>query len=276
MTKAVKPNSWAVVTGASSGIGHALASELARRGHNIVAIGRRPDALNKTCQAISKAHDVQTRSIPLDLLSQDAIGQIEDAIEGLEVDIVVSNAGADAMGAVLAVEVDALRTSLHLNTRVHLEIVHFFGRRFVTQGRGRILLVSSIAGQQGTPYMGNYAGSKAYILNLGMAMNYELRRTNVGVTVLMPGPTRTPGVLDRTDIPLANLPGPLMDPVKVARVALDALERGRPYVVPGGMNKVLVWISRFLGPRFGRDLWGLLMSKVVPERLAVTAHSRFR
>jgi hypothetical protein len=90
---------------------------------------------------------------------------------------------------------------LRLNTGAHLQLVHHFGRLFEKHGGGGMLLVSSTAALQGTPFLANYAGAKAYLLNMGMALNYEMRETGINVTVLVPGPTKTPGLLEKPSFP---------------------------------------------------------------------------
>jgi short-subunit dehydrogenase len=184
--------------------------------------------------------------------------------------LLISNAGDDAMGALLRVELPELNKMLQLNTASHLALVHHFGRRFENRNSGGILLVSSTAGLQGTPYLGNYAGSKAYLLNLGMALNYEMRGTGVKVTVLMPGPTKTPGLVDKPAIPLASLPAPQMSPESVARIGLQALTKNKPYVIAGAMNRIMAIVGGVLGRTAGRNMWGGLLKGIVPEELRAT------
>ena len=172
-----------------------------------------------------------------------------------------------ALGAILKVELPRLTKMLRLNTQTHLELTHHFGRRFEKRGKGGIILVSSTAGLQGTPFAGNYAGAKAYLLNLGMALNYEMRNTGVNVTVLLPGPTRTPGLMEKPDIPLHKLPAPVMEAAAVAKIGLRAISRNKPFVIAGRMNRVMSNIGVLLGKVRSRNMWGGLLKGIVPREL---------
>lgn len=260
---------WALVTGANSGIGAAFTARLASQGYNLVLVGRREEAIQQACDEITRDHGVQTRSLVVDLSSPDFLEEISRQTAGLDIGLLISNAGDDAMGALLRVELSALKRMLQLNTASHLELVHHFGRRFEKRGGGGILLVSSTAGLQGTPYLANYAGSKAYMLNLGMAFNYEMRGTGVNMTVLMPGPTNTPGLTEKPAIPLASLPAPQMKADTVAAIGLRALAKNKPYVIAGIMNQLMSSIGNVLGKTGGRNMWGGLMKGIVPSELRV-------
>ena len=139
-------------------------------------VGRRPDALHALSSTLTQSHGVQTREVSIDLSDPDFLLSLAEATEDLDIGLLVSNAGDDAMGAILRVELTRLTKMLRLNTQAHLELTHHFGRRFEQRGKGGIILVSSIAGLQGTPFAGNYAGAKAYLLNMGMALNYGNER----------------------------------------------------------------------------------------------------
>lgn len=262
-----KFGTWALVTGANSGIGAAFSQQLAQEGYNIVLTGRRAEALCTAARQLEKDHGVETHVIVVDLSQDGFMGQIEAETAGLDVGMLVSNAGEAAMGALLKVELSRLTQMLHLNTQTHLELVHSFGRRFAKKGKGAILLVSSTAGLQGTPYAANYAGAKAYLLNLGMALNYEMRGTGVNVSVLLPGPTKTPGLNEKLDIPLAQLPAPKMAPAVVARIGLRALVQNKPFVIAGRTNRVMGWMGNVIGKTSSRNMWGSLIKGLVPKEL---------
>ncbi len=156
---------------------------------------------------------------------------------------------------------------LRLNTQTHLELIHHFGRLFEKRSSGGILLISSTAGLQGPPFIANYAGSKAYLLNVGMALNYEMRGTGVDVTVLLPGPTKTPGLMEKPAIPLHTLPAPKMSPDAVAKIGLQALAKNKPFVIAGRLNRVMANVGAMLGKLQGRNMWGALMKSIVPAEL---------
>ncbi len=260
---------WALITGANSGIGAAFAEELAQQGYNIALVGRRFEALHTTAQQLEKIHMVKTRVIAVDLSDSDALTHISDNTSDLDIGLLISNAGDDAMGAMLRVELPKLTQMLRLNTQTHLELTHHFGRLFENRGSGGILLVSSTAGLQATPFLGNYAGSKAYLLNLGMALNYEMRGTGVDVTVLLPGPTKTPGLLEKPAIAIHALPAPQMSAKSVARIGLEALKKNKPFVIAGRLNRLMANVGTLFGKVQGRNMWGALVKGVVPADLRV-------
>jgi uncharacterized protein len=164
----------------------------------------------------------------VDLSTPDFLAQLAARTNDIDVGLLVSNASDDAMGALVRVPLEQLTKMLRLNTGVHLQLVRHFRRLFEKRGGGSILLVSSTADLQGTPFLANYAGAKAYLLNMGMALNYEMRGTGINVTILVPGPTKTPGLLEKPAVPLNKLPAPAMKAAVVEQIGLSALARNKP------------------------------------------------
>jgi short-subunit dehydrogenase len=262
--------SWAVVTGASSGIGTGYARDLAARGINVVLVGRRDVVLKEIGDQLESAHGIKTRVVSTDLSEDDFLDDIRLTTDDLDIGLLVSNAGAAAMGAMIRVDVNDLARNLQLNTTAHLILTHHFGKRFVERGRGGIVLVGSMAGMQGTPFGANYAGAKAYIHMLGQALNYEFQDAGVSVSVIAPGPTKTPALIDRTDIDLGQLPGPVMDVSKLVDLSLKGLAKNKPIVIPGASNKMIDSMSRRVMPRQGaRNMMGSITARHVPEELKV-------
>lgn len=268
-TETQKFGPWALITGANSGIGAAFAGILAARGYNIALVGRREGALQKVSEMLKETNATQTRVVVVDLSDTGFLAQLAEKTKDLDIGLLISNAVDAAMGALLRVELPKLTHMLRLNTQTHLELAHHFGRLFEKRGKGGIILVSSTAGLQGTPFVANYAGSKAYLLNIGMALNYEMRGTGVNVSVLVPGPTSTPGLLEKPAIPLASLPAPQMKPQTVAKIGLKALAKNKPFVIAGFMNRVMANFGGALGKTGGRNMWGGLMKGIVPKELKV-------
>lgn len=261
---------WAVVTGASSGIGAEFARHLAATGINVVAVGRRDAELKALAAELERDHGVETRIASVDLTDHGFLDDLRSVTDPLEVGLVVSAAGADAMGAVLRVDLDGLGRMLALNTAAHLALAHHFGERLVARGRGGILMVGSTAGMQAVPLNGNYSGAKAYVHSLGQALNYELRDTGVHVSVTVPGPTATPGLLERTDIDLGRIPGKPMSPERVVVAGLKALTRNKPIVVIGAQNKLMDLVGRHLVSRRAiRNLYGAMLTRLAPASLKV-------
>lgn len=182
---------WAVVTGASSGIGKEFARQIAASGISVVLVARRLDLLEEVGREIAKEHGVQYRAVKVDLTDEDAIETMEAATHDLDVGLVVSNAGDVNVGEFLAMERGALLRSVRINVTAHLNLSHNFGPRLAKRGRGGLLLVSSMAASQGLTYLAEYAAAKAYVLILGEGLHHELKKLGLNVTVLLPGTTDT-------------------------------------------------------------------------------------
>lgn len=258
---------WALITGANAGIGAGFAHLLAAQGYNLALVGRRPEALRESSAELTQAHGIQTRDVVVDLSEPDFLPILAKATADLDIGLLISNAGGAAMGAMLRVDLPRLTSMLRLNTQAHLELAHHFGRRFEERGNGGIVLVSSTAGLQGTPFAGNYAGAKAYLLNLGAALNYEMKGTGVNVTVLLPGPTRTPGMMEKLDIPLYKLPAPMMQAETVASIGLRAVRRNKPFVIAGRLNRLMSNFGVLIGKVASRNMWGGMVKGLVPAEL---------
>ncbi|WP_166850377.1 SDR family oxidoreductase [Isoptericola sp. BMS4] len=238
----------AIVTGASSGIGRQFAEQLAAAGMNVVLVARRKDRLDELAAEISGEHGVECRTVALDLLAHGAIDQLSQEVAGLDVGIVVANAGIYYAGPLvdnaLADELDVLS----LDAAIPLQLAHRFGREFVRRRRGALVLVSSSIAASPVPYEANYAAAKAYVLSLGQALSHEWKKDGVDVLVVSPGPTRTEGLDNAVGIDFSKLGGATMDPAQVARTALDNLGR-RVHVIPGLRNKLADVAGKYLLPR---------------------------
>ena len=252
---------WALVTGASSGIGKEIATELAARGLNIVIVARRQKLLDELKQSIAKEHSVEVRTIPLDLTEADAITRIDAATQDLDIGLVVPNAGVAMTGEFVDTDPQRNENMVRLNMLAPMEMAHSFGRKLAARGSGGILFVSSGFGYQGIPYVANYAATKAYILTLGEALHVELGRHGVDVTVLSPGLTAT-AMPDSMPIDFNKLPMIAMKPVTVARTGINALGK-KATVVPGLMNKFYVWENRLMPRSWPVGLFGFMIRRAI-------------
>lgn len=255
---------WALVTGASSGIGYAFAEQLAKDGVNVVLTARSRGRLEEVSQKLRAEHSILTRVVPCDLSTRDSATKLSEDLHDLDIGLVVSNAGAGMMGEFLDQELRGLEAMAHLNVVAHLGVAHAFGRRLRDRGGGGLLLVSSTAGLQGVPYSANYAAAKAYILTLGEGLNAELESAGVNVSVTVPGPTSTPGFHERDDIDLSVMPMRPMAASAVAQGGLRALARGKVVYVPGVLNRVMAWLGRrVFSRRTNTRMFGLIMKRAV-------------
>jgi hypothetical protein len=228
---------WAVVTGASSGIGREFANQLAAAGINLVLVARRLDVLQGLGAALARQNGVDYRAVGVDLSDPGMLTPIAQATNDIDVGLLVSNAGAALPGPFLDSDLQAQRAILRLNTAAHLGLTHHFGERLVRRGSGGIVLVSALGATHGVPYMAHSAATKAYVASLGAGLHVELAKHGVHVTVLHPGPTRTP-VLTELGLDPDKMPIPPMTPHDCVSETLRALQRNRARCIPGRINRV--------------------------------------
>lgn len=224
---------WAVVTGASSGIGRATAADLAARGLHLVLVARRQAVLDDLATELATAHGVETRVVAADLARSDGLDAVEVATASLDVGLLVAAAGFGTSGPFLNADLDEELEMLAVNGRATLRAAYHFGRRFAERGRGGIVLFGSLVGFQGTPYAAHYAATKAYVQTLAEALHVELAPLGIDVLSSAPGPVHT-GFADRADMRM----GAALRPEDVVRPTLNALGR-KQTVRPGLLTKVL-------------------------------------
>jgi short-subunit dehydrogenase len=246
---------WAIVTGASSGIGRAFAAHLAAQGLNLVLVARSTDQLSELGKALTAAHGIHHRVATVDLEEPQGAQRLIEATADLDVGLLVSNAGAGQPGALLEQDMMALHRRLQLNAISHLELAHHVGRRLVARGRGGMLLVAALGGH-GIPHMAHDSAAKGYVLNLGEALHHELKQAGVAVTVLLPGNVETPIIdklgIDRKWMPLRTLPADV-----AVREAMAALTSGKPSHVPGlAMRTLSRLLPRALSVRVNGRMLG--------------------
>jgi uncharacterized protein len=254
---------FAVVTGASSGIGEQFSRQLAAAGVNVVMVARRKARLDALAAELSRTYGTTNQVIELDLLDDRAVEDLLQQTKDLDVGIVVANAGIYVAGPMMNNKLGEELDVLKLDAAIPLQLAHGFGQLFRDRRRGALILVSSTIAATAAPYLANYAAVKAYILSLGQALSYEMKKHGVHVLVISPGPTKTEGVDNAVGIDFAKLPVPMMDPDRVAKVALNSLGK-RTHVVAGGANKFMDALTKFVLPRwlstrmYGRLLRGAL------------------
>jgi short-subunit dehydrogenase len=227
---------WALVTGASAGIGKEFAHQLAAHGLNVVVTARRGAALETLAAAVAGRYGVQCRPLPLDLAGDDPLQTLASATRDLDIGLVISNAGDAVPGEFLTTPPEALRAIVRLNVLAQLEVAHYFGQRLAARKRGGLVLVGALGASRGVPFMANAAATKAYVHSLGEALHVELGKLGVTVTVLMPGPTDTEA---RAKLGIENPP---MKPLGVrpcVTEALRALDANRARIVPGRLVRTL-------------------------------------
>jgi short-subunit dehydrogenase len=223
---------FALIAGASVGLGAEFAAQLAARGLNLLLLARRAEVLAPLAARLSASSGVEVRTAAIDLAAGDLLARVREAAGDLEIGLLVYNAAFSLIGPFLDQPlVDHLRI-LDVNCRGPLILAHELGRAMVARGRGGIVLMSSMAGAQGSPQLATYSASKAFDLVLAEALWGELEARGVDVIACRAGATRTPNF--EQSMPQGG-PRP-MEPGPVVRATLDALGRG-PSVVPGALNR---------------------------------------
>lgn len=235
---------WAVVAGASAGLGEAFARLLAARGLDLVLLARRADALARVAGELRAAHGIAVRTEALDLARPDVADAAARAAAGAEIGLLVYNAAHSAIGPFLERPLEEHLRVVDVNVRGPLALAHRLGADMARRGRGGILLMGSLAASQGNPLLASYAASKAFEWVLAEGLWAELRASGVDVLACRAGATRTPGYA--ASRPRRSVP--LMEADEVARQALAALGRG-PSAVAGTLNRVAAFAFARLLPR---------------------------
>jgi short-subunit dehydrogenase len=228
---------WAVVTGASSGIGSEFARRLAADGIHVTLVSRRAPALEALGSELSGTYGIQHRVVAVDLTKGDALSAIDAATHDLDVGLLVSNAGDARPGEFLAADLDEMHATVRVNVLAHLDLVHHFGRRLAARKGGGIALVGALGASDGVPFMANAAATKAYVRSLGEALHFELAKHGIAVTVLLPGPTDTPAL---EKLGIENPPMKPMGVEQCVAEALRALSANRATIVPGRLVRLML------------------------------------
>lgn len=227
-----------LITGASSGIGEAIAWVFAEHGHDLILVARSADKLEVLADALVSQHEVTVSVRPMDLSKSSGAESLARALqrEGLQVDILVNNAGVLEHGAFIDISPEDHQRMVQLNVAGLTNILVNFVPDMVSRQSGRILNVASTAAFQPIPSLSTYAATKAYVLSLSEALAEELRGAGITVTALCPGVTNTNMMADIGSV-AERMPSVLVGDVEdVARKAFAACMKGVPIVVPGKIN----------------------------------------
>ena len=248
----------ALVTGASSGIGDALARVFAEKGFDLVISARREDRLTALADELS----VDVITVACDLSTPEGIEKLITATAETKIDVLVNNAGIAYSGDFSGQRIDDIQNMTNLNIIAPTALCHHFIGRMIKQGAGRVLNVASVASFQPVPSMSAYAATKAYVLSLTESLSEECRGSGVYITALCPGLTKTDMV---EDVQGSNVPEFLMsDPHDVAREGYDALMSGEVIRIPGVTNQAAIAWAKHQPRWLVRGLGGLL-AKISPK-----------
>jgi uncharacterized protein len=218
----------ALVTGASSGIGEAFAAALAARGLDLMVVARRLDRLGALAERLTKAHRIRVQTLQVDLARPEAARQMLDATRGLDVGLVVSNAGFGLKGEHAANDPQAMADMLMVNCNVPMQLAHGFIPRLRRRGRGGVILTSSVEGLIGCPYSTAYSATKALVVALGEGLWGELQPEGIDVLTLCPGPTESEAAA-RQGVDISKLQN-VMAAAEVAELTLHNIQNGPTYI----------------------------------------------
>ncbi len=242
------PDTTVAITGASSGIGEALARELASLGHNVSLVARRKDKLNELARTLRSEFGVEVDVHPTDLSRDRARARLlRDVRGGRTVVGLCNNAGIGAFGHVLSHDVAEEETMFRTNALALFDLTNHLVRDMVDRGEGAVLNTASILAFAPIPHNATYAATKAFIVSFSEALHTELQGTGVSCTTVNPGPTRTP-IFDNAGAPGAARFGPGLlwqDAEDVARAGVSGMVAGRRSVTPGWTNKAAALGLRF-------------------------------
>ena len=244
----VRYGQWAIVAGASEGLGAEYAKQLASRGLNLILIARRAELLQSLATKLSDHYYVEIKTIALDLSLPDTASQILEIANGPEIGLLVYNAAFSAVGPFLEKSLDDHLKEIDTNVRAPLKLVYLFGERMAQRGRGGIILMASLSAFQGSAYISTYAATKAFNIVLAEGLWEEWRSRGVDVLVCVAGAIKTPNYIASQPKQTGRFSDLTMEPERVVQEALAALGK-RPYVIPGRMNRFSSSIMRHLMPR---------------------------
>mgnify|MGYP002639826729 CR=1 FL=1 len=254
-------STWALVTGASSGLGVDFARQLAADGHNLILVARREQALQDLALQLHNQYAIKVEVVALDLSIRDAANQLFAKTEsaGWAVDVLINNAGFGCYGDFLEQDLDRAQSMLDLNISTLVRLTHLFGGAMKTRGKGRILQVASTAAYQATPSYSTYAAAKAFVLHFGEGVNHEWKGSGVSCTTLSPGVTATEFLKVSGQSATFYQRMVMMQSPDVVRIGLRAMFKGKSSIVPGIMNKVTAWSIRTIPRTWATSIGQMLM-----------------
>ena len=250
---------WALVTGASSGIGAEFAARLAGRGMHLILAARRTDRMKELAEDLSTRHGTKCHIVTIDLAADGAGKQLADEIDrlGVTVELLINNAGVGMIGDIETTDPDEIQKMLRLNVCVLTDLTYRILPGMLERQHGAVINVSSVAAFQPVAYMGAYAATKSYVLHFSEALWAEARSRGVTVMALCPGVTQTE-FFDHAGAPGWLQKHTSQTPQRVVKKALRALEKRRQYIIP-------TW----------RDYLMSLLVRMATRRTAVNESKRY-
>ena len=243
---------YALITGASSGIGRCYANEMASRGYNIIAVSNQAEQLDTLAKELSLTYKVSVNTICIDLAAPTSAKEIYDITKssGWDVEVLICNAGMLLFSTLLKTEPERLITINNLHCTTNTLLCRYFGQDMKERGKGHILIMSSSTAWLPYPTISHYAATKSYLKSFASALWYELHRSGVSITAVFPGAVDTPfyKLDDKTRRLFLRL-GVMLSAKDVAYRGVKAMFRGRRRLTPGLFTKIVVGICAIVPAR---------------------------
>ena len=240
---------YALVTGATSGIGYELARLFAQDHYNLVMVARSQEELEKTASEFQQQYGIEVVPIAKDLFKRESPFEIYDEVKakGIQIDVLVNDAGQGQYGEFVDTDINRELDIVQLNIGTYMVLTKSFLMDMVARNEGKILNVSSIAGEMPGPLQAVYHATKAFVTSFTEAIRNEIKQTHVTITALLPGATDT-DFFSKAEMENAKMvkEGDLADPAQVAKDGYDALMAGKDKVISGFKNKAMVTASNVM------------------------------
>ncbi len=234
-----KYGDWALITGASSGIGKCFAETLAPMGFNLILVARSEKKLNHISIELSSSHSIKCRVIVADLTKEKSVNHIIEQTQDINIGLLINNAGYSLTGDFIADTQNSQTDLMKINSLIPMQLCHWFGQKMQVKGKGGIINVSSVSGIMPLPNWTTYSASKSFLKSFSESLWYELKPKGIDIIALCPGATKT----NFHKTAKVNSNGLL--PKKIVEAGIKKLGK-TPSVIVGTSNKFLVFIMSIL------------------------------
>ena len=252
----------ALIAGGSEGLGSAFADALAAQGMNLFLVARRIEQLEFTAQKIRNEHSVQVNVIVSDLAKEDSLDTVIKEIGDTEIDFLVYNAAKPYIGKFESLGLAGQTEIVRVNVISPLRFVHYFGSEMVERNRGAIILMSSLSGQQGSPFISVYAATKSFNQVLAEGLWYEWRKKNVDVMACVAGATSTPGFVNSKPKSLGLFEPQVQTPATVVGECFKKLGK-TPSLIVGNRNRFATFLmNKLLSRKLAIKVMGSSVKKM--------------
>jgi short-subunit dehydrogenase len=252
----VKYGRTALIAGATEGIGEAYARYLAAAGMDLILVARRPAPLQALTAKLSEEYNVNATSLQLDLSEAGATGKIREALDGIEVSMMVYNAALSGIGPFIENSEEYLQRACQVNMVTPLELAHHFGRKMIERRKGAVILMASLAGMQGSGYLSVYAATKAFNRVLAESLWYEWKENNVDIIACIAGATATPGYISSEPGYRNYLAPRVLAPDEIPAECFMKLGRTPSFITGRGNRIASFFMNRILPVRTAVKIMG--------------------